>query len=198
MPNSVTFMFPGQGSQYYGMAKEFFDKSGVFSRCMRSLDEAFADHGLPGVLREIYREDRAADKPFNHLEYTHPSLFMVELSVVEMLRDEGIRPDYVIGASLGEFAAATVSGVAAVEDVVRAIVAQVEVVREHCPPGAMLAVLDDFAQYRAEGSDLEVDAARIGGLELAALNYDRHFVLAGDSSDVARQESRLRAEGTIC
>ncbi|WP_228182534.1 ACP S-malonyltransferase [Streptomyces anulatus] len=191
-------MFSGQGSQYYGMGRELWRSNPAFARSMRSLDTVFADAGLPGVLREIYRDDRGAAHPFDRLKYTHPAILMVELSLVEMLRAEGIEPDRVLGASLGEFAAAAAAGVLDVEDLAHSIAAQVQLVDRHCPPGRMIAVLDDIGKYRTGGIGGPLDERRCGGLELAAVNFGHHFVLAGEPEKVALQEARLKADGVLC
>jgi trans-AT polyketide synthase, acyltransferase and oxidoreductase domains len=194
----LVFMFSGQGSQYYGMGRELYRANPVFARSMKSLDAVFADAGLPGVLREIYREDRGAAHPFDRLRYTHPSILMVELSLVEMLRAEGVRPDRLLGASLGEFAAAVAAGVLDVEDLAHSIAEQVRLVDRHCPPGGMIAVLDDVRRYRMDGGEGPLDERRCGGLELAAVNFGQHFVLTGEPGRVAQQENRLKADGVLC
>ncbi|MFI8356844.1 ACP S-malonyltransferase [Streptomyces cyaneofuscatus] len=198
MSESLVFMFSGQGSQYYGMGRELWRSNPVFARSMRSLDTVFADAGLPGVLREIYREDRGAADPFERLRYTHPAILMVELSLVEMLRAEGLQPDRVLGASLGEFAAAVAADVLDVEDLARSIAAQVQLVDQHCPPGGMIAVLDDIRRYRTDDGEGPFDERLCGGLELAAVNFGHHFVLTGEPGRVARQEARLKADGVLC
>ncbi|MBQ0826803.1 ACP S-malonyltransferase [Streptomyces sp. RG38] len=180
------------------MARELYRAHPVFARTMRSLDTVFGDAGLPGVLREIYREDRTAADPFDTLAYTHPAILMVELALVETLRAEGVRPGHVLGASLGEFAAAAAAGVLDVEDLARSIAEQVRLVDRHCPPGGMIAVLDDIRAYRTHGRNESLDQRLSGGLELAAVNFDQHFVLTGEPDRVARQEARLRADGRLC
>jgi len=179
------FVFSGQGSQYYGMGRQLFDSDPVFRRSMLKFDEIFADHGLPGVLAEMHHPDRTAAQPFDELRFTHPAILMTELSLVDAVRAYGIEPDFVLGASLGEFAAATAAGVLDAEQVVRSIVAQVDLVHAHCPAGGMLAVLDDVTTF--ERSSLQDRA-----LALAAVNFDRHFVVSGGDSDLADLERELR------
>ncbi|WP_432103584.1 ACP S-malonyltransferase [Streptomyces sp. bgisy091] len=188
MRQKTVFMFAGQGSQYYGMGRELLTADPVFRRSVQTLGEAFADLGMPGVRQEIYREDRGPAQRFDRLAHTHPAILMTELALVETLRSRGVEPDYVLGASLGEFAAATAAGALSVEDLARTIVQQVRLVEENCPPGGMTAVLDDVARY-------EHDEAARPGLELAAVNFDRHLVLSGATDDLARLEGELRGRG---
>ncbi|ALG14847.1 malonyl CoA-ACP transacylase [Kibdelosporangium phytohabitans] len=184
-------MFAGQGAQFYGMGRDLRGTSPVFDRSLRELDTMFADAGLPGVLGEMHRADRVVSDPFDRFAYTHPAILMVELALLDMLRAEDVLPDHVLGSSLGEYAAAATAGVLDREHLTRAITAQVKLTEDLCPRGAMLAVLGDVSGFdpRADGW---------AGLELAAINYDRHFVVSGPPDAVATAQGRLRREGTAC
>jgi trans-AT polyketide synthase, acyltransferase and oxidoreductase domains len=175
----VVFMFSGQGSHYYGMGRELFESQPVFRDTLRSLDAMFRDLGSPGVLDEIYRSDRTASDSFDLLRFTHPAILMLELALLELLRSEGIEPDCVLGASLGEFAAATAAGVLTREEVARSIAEQVKLVEEHCPPGAMLAILGDPEMFESEPVLRQ-------NSELAAINSDHHFVVTGAAAGLSR------------
>lgn len=188
MPVKNVFLFPGQGSHYYGMGRDLLSGHSVFAASMRSWSTVFADLGIPGVFEEIYRQDRTAADPFDEIRFTHPAILMVELAVAETLRAEGIEPDCVLGASLGEFAAATVAGVLGAEELARSIVEQVGLLQGQPVPGAMLAVLGDATLY---DEDEELRA----NVELAGVNSDRNFVLSGDPPGAARAERRLRQLG---
>ncbi len=184
-------MFAGQGSQFYGMGRQLRAVHPVFDRTLRELDTMFADAGLPGMLDEMHRSDRGVTDPFDRFAHTHPAILMVELALLDMLLAEGIGPDHVLGTSLGEYAAAATAGVLDREHLTRAIVAQVKLTEELCPPGGMAAVLDDVSRF-------DPDSPEWSGLELAAVNYDRHFVVSGAPSALDRVQSRLRAEGVAC
>ncbi|SRR6266851_2334823 len=184
------FLFAGQGSQYYGMGRDLVSDHPVFGASMRTWSTVFADLGIPGVFEEIYRTDRTAADPFNEIRFTHPAILMVELAMAETLRAEGVEPDCVLGASLGEFAAATAASVLSAEELARSIVEQIGMLKGQRVPGAMLAVLGDVALY---GDDdwLRAD------VDLAGVNSDRNFVLSGDLAGVARAERRLRELGVL-
>jgi trans-AT polyketide synthase/acyltransferase/oxidoreductase domain-containing protein len=187
MPAKNVFLFAGQGSQYYGMGRDLLSGSSVFARSMRTWSTLFADMGIPGVLDEIYRDDRTAADPFRDIRFTHPAILMIELALADTLRSEGVAPDCVLGASLGEFAAATVAGVLSAEDLARSVAEQVGMLEGRCPPGGMIAVLGDVSLYQA---DQELRSA----VELAAVNSDGHFVLSGDLHELTLAERHLDAK----
>ncbi|WP_196942935.1 ACP S-malonyltransferase [Streptomyces sclerotialus] len=191
MANPMVFMFAGQGSQFYGMGRELRATHPVFDHTLRSLDTMFADAGLPGQLDELYRTDRGLRDPFDRFAHTHPAILMVELGLLDVLLAEGITPDYVLGTSLGEYAAAAAAGVLDREDLTRAVAAQVRLTEDLCPPGGMLAVLTDVTRFDPE-------LPRWRGLELAAVNYARHFVVSGAPDALDAAERALGAEGTAC
>lgn len=185
MPVKNVFLFAGQGSQYYGMGRDLLSDHPVFGASMRTWSTLFADFGIPGVLEEIYRADRTAADSFHEIRFTHPAILMVELAMAETLRAEGVEPDFVLGASLGEFAAATAAGVLSPEELARSIVEQIGMLESHRVPGAMLAVLGDVAIYHGD-ERLRAD------VELAAVNSDSNFVVTGEPAGVARAERRLQ------
>jgi trans-AT polyketide synthase/acyltransferase/oxidoreductase domain-containing protein len=189
--NPTVFMFAGQGSQFYGMGRELRTAHPVFDRTLRSLDTMFADAGLPGQLDELYRTDRALRDPFDRFAHTHPAILMVELGLLDVLLAEGITPDCVLGTSLGEYAAAATAGVLDREDLIRAVAAQVQLTEDLCPPGGMLAVLGDVTRF-------DPQLPRWRKLELAAVNYGRHFVVSGAPDALDAAERALAAEGTAC
>lgn len=191
MADRTVFMFAGQGSQFYGMGRQMRAAHPVFDRTLRELDTMFADLGLPGLLDELYRTDREPRTPFDRFLHSHPTILMVELGLMDVLLAEDVTPDHVLGTSLGEYAAAAAAGVLNRENLARAIAAQVRLTEELCPPGGMLAVLDDVTRFDPEHP-------RWRGLELAAVNYPRHFVVSGAREVVDAAERDLRAAAIAC
>ncbi len=186
------FMFGGQGSQYYGMGRELFSAHPVFERSMRALDTMFGDFGIPGLLHEVYPPDGSERMSFDTLRHTHPAIAMIQLALFDALAADGVEPDCLIGYSLGESVAATVAGVLDRERLVAAVVEQVRLVEKNCSPGAMSAILG------AVGELYDPAERQWEGVDLAAVNHDRHFVVSGASETIGRIEERLRARGITC
>ncbi|WP_369168025.1 ACP S-malonyltransferase [Streptomyces sp. R28] len=180
----VVFMFSGQGSQYYRMGEELFESDEVFRTALRRYDAVAAELLGESVLDRILDPARRKNDPFVDTRLTHPAIVMIELALAETLRAAGIEPDYLLGSSLGEYAAAVVSGSIDAETCLRLLVRQAESLPAG-PRGGLLAVIT-----RPDGRD-RIPA--LPGCEVAARNYPGHIVVAGTDADLDRAEAALRA-----
>lgn len=150
MQNSVCFLFSGQGSQYRQMGRELYDSVTPFREFMDALERiAVAETGA-SLIAELYGDEWRRGDPFDRTGVTHPALFMVQLSLARTLMARGFQADAVLGASLGEYVAAVVSGAADGDAMMRAIVRTARVIERDCPPGAMLSVLAPRGLYDEE------------------------------------------------
>lgn len=172
-------MFSGQGSQYYHMGKELFDHNMIFREWMIRQDEILTHLIGESVIDKIYDPQMKVTDVFDQTLFTHPAIFMVEYAIAKVIAHIGIAPEYVLGASLGEFAAATTSDVIALEDALKAVVKQAEHLEMFCRGGRMLAILHDINLFYNERYIFERS-------ELAALNYESHFVIAGETVNIEK------------
>jgi acyl transferase domain-containing protein len=143
--SGIVFMFAGQGSQYPGMTKALYDDDPVFRAELDSVDEVIAVQSGRSVLPDVY----AAGGRFDDVMRTHPAIFAVQYALARSLMRRGLAPDYVLGLSTGEFAAAAVGGATSLEDAVYGILEQARVLAETCGPGGMLAVIRPPSLYNA-------------------------------------------------
>jgi bacillaene synthase trans-acting acyltransferase len=182
--SGTVFMFSGQGSQYFHMGRALFDENDIFRDWMISLDEIARRSSGRSVIETLYSSGHGKGDPFDRTLLTHPAIFMVEYSLAQSLIHAGVRPDVVLGVSLGSFAAATVAGFIGVEDALSAVMRQAIALEECCEPGGMTAVLADPALFAEDFLS--------GRSELAAVNFSSHFVISARRSELAEIEDALK------
>jgi acyl transferase domain-containing protein len=170
MTKATVLMFSGQGSHYYQMGRDLFDNEPVFRKAMLEMDAIAEQRTGCSVLRALYHDRRSKADRFDSIAVTHPAIFMVELALARTLADRGVVPDYVLGASLGAFAAAAVARCLSPEQALVAVIEQASIVAERCEPGGMLAILDAPERY--------AEPTLSHSSELAARNFSSHFVVA--------------------
>ncbi|MCW2511409.1 MAG: polyketide synthase [Mycobacterium sp.] len=182
--SDVVFMFPGQGSQYPGMAAQLYAAEPLVKRtideCCRKLKP---DLGLDlrRVLFPSRRRRGSAAAELRDTALAQPALFVIGYALACLWQSWGVRPAAMIGHSVGEYVAATVAGVFELDDALSLIAQRGRLISE-LPRGSMLAVMaraDDVAEY--------VD----GELSLAAVNAPELCVLSGPDEAVARVEKLL-------
>ncbi|MCZ8521613.1 MULTISPECIES: acyltransferase domain-containing protein [Paenibacillus] len=188
MAKSIVFMFSGQGSQYYGMGRELYDYHAVFRKWMDELDLTFRELTGKSVIARLYDRAKSPKEPFDTLLYTHAAIFMTEYALAQVLIDRGIRPDYVLGSSMGEFASGATAGVIGAEDALRCLVEQVKALDRSCEPGGMLAILHDPGLYK-EWHMLQEQT------ELASVNFHSHFVVSARPEALERIQRELAGKG---
>lgn len=186
MPAAKTvFMFSGQGSQYYQMGKQLFDENAVFRDWMLRLDGLAQRLSGRRVLEAIYSAGKG--ETFDRTALTHPAIFMVEYALAQCLIEAGVKPDLTLGASLGSFAAATVSGHLQVEHAMAAVVAQAQAFENACERGGMIAVLAEPTLY--DEPFLHEHS------EMAGVNFDRHFAVSAGWHQLDAIDATLKQRG---
>lgn len=190
MKKSLVFLFAGQGSQFFQMAKSLYFKHPSFQQWMLKLNQIVLDAGAESILDKIYDESKGRNEYFERLQYTHPAIFMVEYSLAQILLEEGISPAHVLGASLGEFTAAAVAGVVEAGELLQMLIHQAKIIESKCQPGGMIAIIHNARLYHEETLIHK-------NSELAAVNYDSHFVIAGAAEKLREIETFLKSASVL-
>ncbi|MCX5096797.1 type I polyketide synthase [Streptomyces sp. NBC_00365] len=182
----VAFVFPGQGSQWHGMAAELLDTSPVFARRMTECARALAPYTDWDLLEVV----RGADSDWlTRVDMVQPALFAVMVSLAELWQSHGVRPAAVIGHSQGEIAAACVAGALTLEDAAKVVALRSKALIALAGKGGMLSVA-------LSAGDLGPLLERWQGrLWLAAVNGPQASVVSGDPAALSELETHCRADG---
>jgi len=182
--NKTVFMFSGQGSQYYRMGFVLYEQRSIFKRYMQSMDSIVQELCGCSVVDELYHQGRARSESFARTLFTHPAIFMVEYALAQTLIESGIEPDLTLGASLGTFAAAAVSGCLTMEEALRTVILQAQLLEKFCAKGAMVAILAQQHVFNEQ--------ALSGISEIASYNFASHFVVSAKHDRAGEVEGFLR------
>ncbi len=186
----VVFLFPGQGSQYVGMGRELYETEPTFKESVDRGCELLKS-SLGFDLREVIfadSEDQAAADKLAQTSVTQPALFIIEYAMACLWMEWGLRPQAMIGHSIGEYVAATLAGVFDYE-IALGLVVERGALMQALPAGAMLAVSKPAA---------EVEPGLPAGLSIAAINEEAACVVSGSFEAIDSYEKQLEAESVAC
>ncbi len=179
----TVYMFPGQGAQYIGMGKEFYDQ---FDVCKAVFDLACGVTGLD--LAALCFEE---NEQLNITEYTQIAMLTVEAAIYMAMEERGLKPDYAAGLSLGEYGALIVSKALDPADAFRIVRKRGIYMQEAVPTGgAMAAVLGLDAQTIEK-----VCAQTEGIVSVANYNCPGQIVITGEQAAVEQAGQALKEAG---
>ncbi|GAA2353437.1 hypothetical protein GCM10010376_90570 [Streptomyces violaceusniger] len=176
-PSGAVFVFPGQGSQWVGMAAELLDSSTAFAESIDRCAQALAPH-IEWNLLDVLRET-SDDTALERVDVVQPALWAVMVSLAEVWRSLGIEPAAVIGHSQGEIAAACVAGALTLDDGARLVALRSRLIaRELAGHGGMVSLATSADQTREllTGHD---------DVWIAAVNGPTSTVIAGTPGGLA-------------
>ncbi|MDA8447468.1 type I polyketide synthase [Paracidovorax valerianellae] len=185
-PPSVVFLLPGGGTQHANMGQDLYRNEPVFreevDRCFQVLQQSEGLDLLP-LLYPTDGGEAAADARLARIEFTQPALFVVEYAMARLWMSRGVQPSLLLGHSLGEYVAACLAGVFALEDALHLVALRGRLMQS-LPTGAMTAIALPEA---------ELAPFVVAGCDIAAVNGAQLCVLAGPLKAIEAAEQALLA-----
>lgn len=184
--NGLVFMFPGQGAQYINMGLELFSIEPVFKNavdeCARLLQRELNEDIRKIIFPEHNHED--AEARLKKTCFAQPALFTIEYALAQLWMSWGIKPDLLVGHSVGEFVAAHLAGVFNLEDALKLIAARGQMMNE-LPAGGMLSV---------RMAATKIQALLPQELSIAAINSPELCVVSGPDKAIKSFSDKLNKE----
>ena len=165
-------VFPGQGAQYLGMGAQLYKDFPAFAEAFDAVSAVLDGHLRVSLREVLWGADTNA---LESTEFAQPALFAIEVALFELLSRWGMRPDFVMGHSVGEISAAHVAGVLSLDDAAALVVVRGRLMAGLPRGGVMVAVA---------ASEDEMAPLLGNGVGIAAINAPGSVVISGGEDAV--------------
>lgn len=181
--SKIAFIFPGQGAQYTGMGRDFYEK---FDRAKEVF--AVADKVSGMSMEELIFQE---NENLHITKYTQVAMLTVELAILRVLKEYGITSDVNAGLSLGEYAAVTASGGLSVHDALELVVKRGLFMQEAVPTGGAMTAVMGLENGQIE----EICKQTKGIVTVANYNCPGQTVISGEEAAVAQAAQAMKEAG---
>jgi amino acid adenylation domain-containing protein len=188
---TITFLFPGQGSQYINMGRQLYEQEVVYreaiAQCCDILEPILGED-LRDILYADPQDTAIAEVSLKQTRYTQPAIFITEYALAQLWISWGIVPEAMVGHSIGEFVAACLAGVFSLPDALLLVATRAKLM-DQLPAGSMLSI---------RLSATEVQPYLSEGLAIAAINAPSLCVVSGEPAAIAALEQALADDEIAC
>uniref|UniRef100_A0ABM0M3A6 oleoyl-[acyl-carrier-protein] hydrolase n=1 Tax=Saccoglossus kowalevskii TaxID=10224 RepID=A0ABM0M3A6_SACKO len=186
----IVFVFSGMGTQWWGMSRQLMNCIPHFRDTIKKIDMILHKCGAKWSLEHLLMQETDPDI-ISSTEIAQPSIFAVQIGLVEIWRSCGVNPHAIVGHSVGEVAAAYTAGLLTLEDAVGIIYNRGKQLMKTSGSGTMLAVLHSIEEIkdRLASSNLNDE------LDIATINSPLQIVISGKTSAIEQFSEELKADG---
>ncbi|NBC81769.1 MAG: alpha/beta fold hydrolase [Bacteroidetes bacterium] len=187
----TVFVFPGQGSQWVGMGKSLYATEKVYRETIDACDKAFKNFVGWSLIDEIHASKE--NSRLKRIDVIQPALFASQVALAKLWISRGVKPDAVVGHSMGEVAAAYISGVLSLDDAACVICSRSLLMKTLSGTGGAMAVTE--LTYQEAEKEIEPYHGR---LSVAVHNSPKSTVIAGDENAVNEVLQKLENKNLFC
>ncbi|TWT84022.1 Phthiocerol synthesis polyketide synthase type I PpsC [Planctomycetes bacterium CA13] len=188
--NGILFVCCGQGPQHWKMGRSLYHAGGAFRKTIDRCDREFSRHATWSLVAELHRDE--SESRFQETAIAQPALFAIQVALAAQWAEYGVRPAAVVGHSVGEIAAAHLSGTLSFQDACAVAVHRGRTMDLATSRGAMIAagITADEARQWIEGREQL--------LSLAAVNGPQSVTISGDADAISELTIQLQQKGLFC
>ena len=184
--NKLVFMFPGQGTQYRGMAKQLYEQAPYYRSTADECLKLAGKYTATDIGAMILGTGEARGSAIDETENAQIALYITSYALAKYLEHLGIKADGYLGHSIGEYVAATLCGVFTPEDAISAVISRGRLMQS-MQPGSMLAI--------NASEDTVREAAERYNCEISVLNSPEDIVVSGRETDIKALKQDLDDQG---